>query len=607
MKKKKEVCFSDGVGRISSQFAARVAGALGLKDVPSAFQKTLPKKKKNTCLDCCYHVIVLGGGGGNIKIRFGGAKGVVTLHPRCKTDLQLRPSMIKFPMPEGEECMFEVCRSSFFSSCYLNRQVITIIETLNPESQQVLANIAKTTLDELKKIKTNVALALNYVRSRVLYYSYLTKRDISSPLFILYEVIKAGFGLDNPFLCLQYEVNEIRDKQRIFIEDGASLLGVMDEYGILEEEKFLSKFRAVNKSALHHLKNVIMMSGSDLDGDVYWVTWDPRLLRIFPSENYKPLQFPDPVSKEVAKVTIQDLQEFFIDYVQNDCLGILAHAHLAQADKQKEMAKSLLCIRLAALHSLAVDFRKSGVPINLQHCSKKCIELLPSSYPDFMHKHKRKCYQSEKALGKIYQIFKDADISTIFHTNFIRQFVQTDPTRRKLIKSTDNYSKLPTFLRARLARLVEQMQKKIDFFDKIVRPVITLYREYQKEMESIQNRFEVATEIELFMNKLLFYSGVPGLKEFEAKNKIYIQVNIIKMKFRGIFFRDFAVKELIQRGERFDLADAEIGRRFTPSSFTTRMKNRAALWYWVSQDGLVNYPEVALGFPFTVYDVLCAE
>ena len=46
----------------------------------------------------------------------------------------------------------------------------------------------------------------------------------------------------------------------------------------------------------------------------------------------------------------------------NDNLGMIANAHLAWADKLEDGAKSPECIKLAELHSTAVDFCKSGVP-----------------------------------------------------------------------------------------------------------------------------------------------------------------------------------------------------------------------------------------------------
>ncbi|ETO24494.1 RNA-dependent RNA polymerase 1 [Reticulomyxa filosa] len=240
---------------MSPQFAESVAKKLGIYDPVSAFQ-----------------------------IRFGGCKGVVTKHPECIKDLQLTPSMRKFEYKHEKEFMFEVCRASSFSPCHLNRQVITLFETVNRDSANVFLQLLEATFKKMKAIHTKRVEAIKYIRSRY------CKQHTLSPLFALQHIIYCGFELDIPFLLIQYEIKEIRDKQRLTIEDGASLIGVMDEYGILKNDEVfiqveglhskakvitgdvivtkppalapgdLRRFHAVDHSQLHHLVNVIVFS-----------------------------------------------------------------------------------------------------------------------------------------------------------------------------------------------------------------------------------------------------------------------------------------------------------------------------------------------------------
>lgn len=51
-----------------------------------------------------------------------------------------------------------------------------------------------------------------------------------------------------------------------------------------------------------------------------------------------------------------------MNYIINDNLGLIANAHLVWADKSEKGAECDECLQLAALHSTAVDFCKSGVP-----------------------------------------------------------------------------------------------------------------------------------------------------------------------------------------------------------------------------------------------------
>ena len=62
------------------------------------------------------------------------------------------------------------------------------------------------------------------------------------------------------------------------------------------------------------------MSGSDLDGDVYWVTWDEKLVNLV-KFNVKPLLFPNPKAETVKNITSRHCIDFFIEYIQFDCLG----------------------------------------------------------------------------------------------------------------------------------------------------------------------------------------------------------------------------------------------------------------------------------------------
>jgi RNA-dependent RNA polymerase len=104
--------------------------------------------------------------------------------------------------------------------------------------------------------------------------------------------------------------------------------------------------QAVDKPALSHLRNVIVfpqvgprphpneLSGSDLDGDIYFVTWNPDLLPPLNRRNPEPGSYPTVVPKEKAPgelVTSEDLVDFFVDFAKNDNLGIIANMHLAIA------------------------------------------------------------------------------------------------------------------------------------------------------------------------------------------------------------------------------------------------------------------------------------
>lgn len=166
----------------------------------------------------------------------------------------------------------------------------------------------------------------------------------------------------------------------------------------------IRRVRAVDHVQLRHLVNVIvfnvrgprdlpnMLGGGDLDGDDYTLIWDPRFLI---RENSPPMDYTAPEPVRVPRVTMADVCENFVNYLKNDMLGQIANAHLAWTDILSPDSDE--CVQLALLHSVAVDFAKTGVPAELP------LALRPRNWPDFMGKPE-KSYVSDKILGKLFRI-----------------------------------------------------------------------------------------------------------------------------------------------------------------------------------------------------------
>jgi RNA-dependent RNA polymerase len=119
---------------------------------------------------------------------------------------------------------------------------------------------------------------------------------------------------------------------------------------------------AVDRPELRHLVNVIvfstlgerpncqMMAGGDLDGDVYFVSWDRDLLKYLTPENMmEPASYVKPtVLKE--KPDSETLADYFVFYLERDVLGKLANMHLALCDlKGRDGPKDEGCLHLAHL------------------------------------------------------------------------------------------------------------------------------------------------------------------------------------------------------------------------------------------------------------------
>ena len=82
-----------------------------------------------------------------------------------------------------------------------------------------------------------------------------------------------------------------------------------------------------------------------LDGDEFFVSFDGRLI---PTDTYESLDYAAPPRKELDRpVNIEDIAEFFRDFMENDRLGTICNNHLTLADQKELGVFSSECIELA--------------------------------------------------------------------------------------------------------------------------------------------------------------------------------------------------------------------------------------------------------------------
>lgn len=115
---------------------------------------------------------------------------------------------------------------------------------------------------------------------------------------------------------------------------------------------------------------------------------------------------------------MQEVEEYFTNYIVNDSLGIISNAHTVFADKEFRMALSSPCIELAKLFSIAVDFPKTGIPAEIPP------NLRVKEYPDFMDKPDKTAYKSERIIGKLFREVKDITPQAALPTSFTEREAQ---------------------------------------------------------------------------------------------------------------------------------------------------------------------------------------
>ncbi|KAL6536899.1 hypothetical protein OROHE_012483 [Orobanche hederae] len=420
--------FSDGIGKISVDFAQRVARKCGLKsDIPSAFQ-----------------------------IRYGGYKGVVAVDPNSTVKMSLRPSMLKY---QSDDTKLNVLGWSKYQPSFLNRQIITLLSTLGVPDH-AFEKKQREAVDRLNDILVDPLKALEA----------LDLMSLGENTYILKEMLKCGYKPDGePFLAMMLQtfrssqLLNLRMKSRIFIPRARNMMGCLDETGTLDYGQVFVKFSgsgqrrlheesiefdeytstdrdyfvkgkvavtknpclhpgdlrvldAIDVPALHHMVNCIVFpqkgtrphpnecSGSDLDGDIYFVCWDRNLI---PPKQVQPMDYdPAPATRLDHEVTMEEVQEYFTNYILNESLGLIANAHIVFADKEPLMALSSPCLELATLHSVAVDFPKTGIPAQIPP------KLRVKEYPDFMEKLDKPTFESQGVIGKLFREVKHVATNT---------------------------------------------------------------------------------------------------------------------------------------------------------------------------------------------------
>ncbi|PGH03899.1 hypothetical protein AJ80_08601 [Polytolypa hystricis UAMH7299] len=356
------------------------------------------------------------------QIRFAGAKGMVSLDSTKKGEsLMLRKSMVKFPAKDSWN--IEICGSGIQKlPFYLNQQIIKILEDLGVAPSAFL----KLQQDEITRLQDTMKSTAQAAR-------FLGETSVAKCLRLEWVLqLLEGFDLnyrDDAFLrnvmelAVLVKLRDLKYRARIRVPNAVTLYGIMDETGILKahqifcpilsdsghreilvrENVVITRSPAMHPgdvqlvdavdvpedSPLRKLHNCVvfskwgdrdlpsMLSGGDLDGDLYNIIYDTSLLSV---TTYQPADYPRP--QEVVldrQVTKDDIVEFFILFMQQDQLGRIATVHQALADQRPGGTLHLDCLKLAELHSVAVDFSKSGNPVDLT-----LIPRFPRYRPDFM-------------------------------------------------------------------------------------------------------------------------------------------------------------------------------------------------------------------------------
>ncbi|UJR11489.1 hypothetical protein I4U23_015669 [Adineta vaga] len=375
-------CFTDGIGTMSLGIAGLIALNLDIplytrEDIPSAYQ-----------------------------VRIAGCKGMLAIHPDSKLDeyyIKVRDSMQKF---KSNDWSLEICEHSKPMELKFNNQVIMLLSDLG-NSYDVFESYQNAAI-------TNLPRQSEHEQWRKLKYSSakedLLKNKIPLPLNEgrnMFGVVDETGILEYGQVFIQYKDLDSTNENRYIVLTGEVLVAKMP---CLHPGDF-RRLTAVNVPKLQTcIRDCIVfpqkgsrphpneMSGSDLDGDQYWVYWGRRL---------KIRQMDDPLSyeaaspKKVPTITQDIIVDHIIDSLGAESQGIICDTHLAIADFHREHTRFKECIYLAELFARAVDAPKSGETINLDRVYELRDEYC-ERYPLFMKKYDRPVRNSDSTLNKLF-------------------------------------------------------------------------------------------------------------------------------------------------------------------------------------------------------------
>ncbi|CAI8609942.1 unnamed protein product [Vicia faba] len=524
-------CFSDGIGKISQTFARQLAQKLKLDQnrIPSAFQ-----------------------------IRYGGYKGVIAVDPHSFRKLSLRNSMLKF---ESKNSMLCVTKCSESMPCFLNREIISLLSTLGVKDEALLA-LQEDQLQLLGKMLTDREAALDVLES-------LSGADSKSILVkMLHGFYEPN---SEPYLSMMlkahyaYQLSDLKSRCRIFVPKGRVLIGCLDETGILNYGQVFIRISVTNtkeKSGDENLRNVncddntcIIVgkvvvtknpclhpgdirvldavyneeleenglkdclvfpqkgprphpnecSGGDLDGDLFFVSWDNDLI---PAQTDNPMDYTGRRPRIMDhQVTLEEIHQFFVDYMINDTLGAISTAHLVHADREPEKARSRKCLELAELHSMAVDFAKTGAPAEMPRALK------PREFPDFMERFEKPMYVSKGVLGKLYRALVESTLQV--RSNIV--------------------------LSEKLTEEAYDHQLEVNGFEVFLETALSHREMYAQKMISLMSFYGAETEDEMLTGNLLkraSYLQRDNRRYGDMKDRILISVKDLQREAKGWFESD---------------------------------------------------------------------
>ncbi|KAK9715405.1 hypothetical protein RND81_06G162700 [Saponaria officinalis] len=382
-------------------------------------------------------------------------KGTVLVNKQLpKKTIQIRPSMVKVKIdPEliGASTVnsFEIVTTSNRpKKPHFSRFLIALLH-FGGVPRQFFTDILEEAIADAGNLLSNMRGALRVA---------LIYGDMDDD-FMIAKMLLSGVPLEEPYIQLRLHVLANEEKKslkegRLPIDDSFYLMGTADPVGCLEENEVcvihdngqisgnvlvyrnpgihFGDIRVLKATHQKALEDIVgnskygiffstkgrrsmgdQMAGGDYDGDMYWVSRNPELLRYFkPSEPWTStcslsnanVKKPGDYSDDKLE---HELFSLFLDtrFQPSKSTGAAADSWLSYMDRmltlghecveeRSEVTKKML--ELVNIYYDALDAPKKGVKVNVPK------RLVPEKFPHYMGRGEGRSYRSKSVLGEIF-------------------------------------------------------------------------------------------------------------------------------------------------------------------------------------------------------------
>eukprot|EP00116_Pleurobrachia_bachei_P000413 sb/3460675/ len=502
------------------------------------------------------------------QIRMGGCKGMVAVNPELG-DRQVIAILRAQGVPDQSFILLQ------------NRSLIELAEMLTNErlARTELGSMLGMKVGDLKECGLKVTTEPFLRRKLVSLYKFKIRDAITKTRFrIDHRYGRQMKGIMDETGTLQYG--------EVFVQYSDLTDPTMERRLTLKGDVFVTKNPCLHPGdlqrviardvpELRHLYDVIVfpgqgkrphpneLSGSDLDGDEYFVCWEPKLM---PTISCEPAEYYiEEIAEENGEatppppeMTEERINKFVFDYItKGSKLGQISNAHAIWADKMKEGVRSDRCIGLAKKHSDAVDFIKTGIAPKFDFMERSL------DYPDWMLKPDKTAYHSKTAIGQMFHVVEGLD-HHILHRKVGDERIRPSPlftlhqppTEQELASATRYYT------------------------------------EYCTDLANIMSAYGIEEEGDIaagYLNSIKASLAKEHERNYDMREQCLAMFRALQKKTRRAFFHHAGISNLCWREQEDEVL------------------RQAAAWYWVAyNDPPLHQGYSLLSFPWCVTEVLIA-